>query len=98
MTIADYPVLTGSQRQTCQYTYRRETNRQTFEYAFAQAVSTFRVRLGPLAPGATVQAALVGNLVTPFEMQDSGDSRWVWVNAPAGKQGKLTVELQAPVK
>lgn len=96
MAIADYPVLTGTQRQKCRYVYAREAARHTFEYAFENAVLSLRVRLGPLSPGTKVGRARWNNDETPAEVLDSGDSRWVWVaTTSAGKAGVVSLEIQS---
>jgi len=93
MAIDDYPVLTGSQRQTCSYTYERQPNQHIFTFNFKQPVDHLSVRLGPISENQTVTGAACNDLAVDWEKMQSGDSQWVWIHNLKGEQGKITLAL-----
>jgi hypothetical protein len=92
MSIKDYPALTGQARQRIAYHYERSPNSQRFHYEFKQPVARFSIRLGPLPRGKELlHASPDGDHAVPFEVVESGDSRWVWLRNQQGKSGTMTV-------
>jgi hypothetical protein len=96
LAISDYPVLTGGQRQMLQYAYTREANRQQFEFSLERDAGPVAVRLGPLPPGRQVRAASINGEPCTFRPEDSGDSKWVWVETKGGIKNRIEIALSEP--
>ncbi len=80
MMIADYPVLTGSSRQSMGYVYERSGDTARLTYRFRSPVERLSVRLGPFPSGSTAAEAESGGKHAPARLVTSGDSAWVWVS------------------
>jgi hypothetical protein len=91
LAIADFPVLTGKQRQKLAYTYRRLPDRQEFAMHLQHAAGPVSIRLGPLPVGKQIQSVKLNGQPATCREEPSGDSRWAWIEAPDGKEA--TVEL-----
>lgn len=94
MSIARYPVLTGSSRQQISYQYNRTAESQTFNFQFSQRASSLSVRLGPIPAGKQVTGATLDGSAYPFELQQSGDSNWVWLRGLNCKTGQILLKLE----
>jgi hypothetical protein len=94
MSISDFPVLTGNNRQKIKYSYTRDVKGQVFNFGFERPVKNMSLRLGPIPDGKEIiKATLNGQKVT-FENLISGDSRWVWIKDLSGKQGEVKIQYQ----
>jgi hypothetical protein len=51
MSIKDYPVLTGHERQKISYTYGRKADSQMFSFELEKAAKWMDIRLGPIPAG-----------------------------------------------
>jgi hypothetical protein len=94
--VTDFPVLTGNARQLMSYDYERNETRDCFQVALQRQVERLSVRLGPYPAGTRITDAICEGRPVPFEVLDSGDSRWVWVRDVTAKQTSFLVE-KAPV-
>jgi hypothetical protein len=93
MSIDQFPVLTGSRRQTCRYTYERSDDRQVFLLGLEQPAERISIRLGPIPAGKVAVRAQVHGSGYPFETLRSGDSDWVWLRDLRGGAG-LRIEIE----
>jgi len=89
MSISEYPVLTGKERQKIKYSYYRSKSLQTFEYGFEKPVKKMSLRLGPVPVGKEVSIVKVNGKKIEFESVRSGNSRWVWINNLNGQNGRV---------
>jgi hypothetical protein len=92
LAIADFPVVTGKERQRLAYGYRRLADRQEFTMRLQRAAGPVSIRLGPLPVGKKVESAKLNGQPATFREESSGDSRWAWVEVAGGAEA--TVELR----
>jgi hypothetical protein len=93
ISIRQFPVLTGNQRQKIDYDYARENNRQEFHFRLEREARPVGVRLGPLPAGKRIASAKVNGRIATLREESSGDSRWVWVETPRGKDFRIEIAL-----
>ncbi|PKN43808.1 MAG: hypothetical protein CVU63_12025, partial [Deltaproteobacteria bacterium HGW-Deltaproteobacteria-20] len=73
------------------YTYERGNDTSTIAFDMAATPDRFSVRFGPFPVTATFEEATLDSVPVPFTVQDSGDSRWVWVETSGVGQGTFAV-------
>lgn len=91
MSIADYPVLTGLKRQKCKYSYSKDKNQQTFQIKFEKIVNKFSIRLGPLPADKIIKSVTNKGKKIQFQVLNSGDSHWVWIENMKGTEGDIKI-------
>jgi len=94
MSISDFPVLTGNERQKIKYSYLRDEAGQVFNYGFERPVKNMSLRLGPIPAGKEIIKATLNGEKVMFKDLISGDSRWVWIEDLRGKQGEVKIQYQ----
>ena len=75
---------------------RREKDRETFELHLERDAGAVSVRLGPLPAGKEVASAKLNGAAITFRNEPSGDSRWVWVEVPGGKDASIVLAYGKP--
>jgi hypothetical protein len=93
LSIAQFPVLTGAQRQHLSYTYQRSDQGQTFQVEFEHPLPNFDVRLGPLPSAAVVSHVSYNQAEVQYELQQSGDSSWIWLCGLSGAAGAGAIQV-----
>jgi hypothetical protein len=93
LSIADYPALTGGQRQKLGYSYRRTANRQEFSLHLEREAGPISVRLGPLPGEKRIASVTLNGRSTSFREEHSGDSRWAWAEIPGGTESKIIIRF-----
>jgi hypothetical protein len=94
MSISDFPVLTGNNRQKIKYSYTRDVKGQIFNFGFERPVKNMSLRLGPIPDGKEIIKATLNGQKVMFENLISGDCRWVWIKDLSGKQGEVKIQYQ----
>ncbi len=94
MSIARYPVLTGDSRQQISYQYTRSESSQSFHFELSQRASAVSLRMGPIAAGKKVKGVTVDGSTTPFVLEPSGDSNWVWIRGITAKQADIVLAME----
>jgi hypothetical protein len=94
MSITGYPLLTEEFRHHINYIYKRTNDDQTFEFKFENPVKSFSLRLGPIPQNVNVRSASINNDETVFEIVESGDSKWVWIQNLRGISGIVRIETR----
>ncbi len=93
LSIEWFPALTGDRRQQGAYEYRRERDHQRFACRFERDPGSWSLRLGPVDPARPVASATVDGRLVKWRCDRSGDSKWVWVDVPAGERAEVVVTL-----
>ena len=94
MSIKDYPVLIGHERQKISYTYERKVDSQTFSFELEKAAGLMDIRLGPIPAGKKVKKAVLDGNDKIFNTLHAGDSDWIWVKDLTGKKGEINLLLE----
>ncbi|MGD7790095.1 hypothetical protein ACQCX2_17435 [Propionibacteriaceae bacterium Y1700] len=96
-SVHDWPVSHrvdgGFGRTTLSYDYRRTPKSAEMTLRAGAETEGVPVRLGPFAKSATLRTATVDGAAVEGRVEDSGDSRWVWVTAELD-QSDTTVAVQ----
>lgn len=94
MSVQQFPVLIGRQRQLIDYVYCRTERGEHFDLQSPAPIARLSLRLGPLPEGRSVAAATCNGVSVPFQLCRSGDSRWVWIRDLPGNQFNVTLQFQ----
>ena len=87
MSISDFPVLTGNNRQKIKYSYTRDVTGHVFNFGFERPIKNMSLRLGPIPDGKEIIKATLNGQKVMFENLISGGSRWVCIKNLGEKQG-----------
>ena len=92
IAVEQYPVLVGGQRYLTGYRLQRQAQGLSMTIDAGAAVPGMDVRLGPLPAGASLQTTING-VAYAAEVEDSGDSRWMWLRGlPGGQAAQIDVQ------
>ena len=93
LAIADFPVLTGNRRQKLAYTFQRSPDRQEFGLRLERDAGPVSIRLGPLPADRQIASARLNGQTAACREEQSGDSRWAWIETGGGTEAKIELVL-----
>ena len=95
LATSDFPALTGDRRQKLAYTLQRSTDRQEFSLRLERDAGPVSVRLGPLPPDRQIVSAKLNGQPVARHEEQSGDSRWAWIETAGGAEAKIELAFVA---